>query len=125
MDTIESLQQQHAEIRDKLSRLESVKRFEEHQKLLGKCFRYRNCYSCPKTEDDYWWLYRRVIGFTKDGYLQVFQFQRDQYDKIEIETCTRQTSCGGEPITLKQFQYAFKIVARMVNDRARSAKALP
>jgi hypothetical protein len=29
----------------------------ELQKLVGKCFRYQNSYSCPKTPKDYWWMY--------------------------------------------------------------------
>jgi hypothetical protein len=58
------------------------------QALVGKCYRYRNSYSCPQKESDYWWLYMIVLGVT-DGALICFKFQRDSEQKIEIEPDTR------------------------------------
>lgn len=56
------------------------------KKYEGKYFKHRNCYSCPKTDDDYWWIYVRVdkvvdINFHFSGY----SFQYDKCGKVEIE----------------------------------------
>lgn len=45
--------------------------------LVGKTFKYpRNCYSCPKTEADYWPVYARVVSVA-DGCLEVVTFETD------------------------------------------------
>jgi hypothetical protein len=123
--SIESLREQRAEIQAAIDRIEAVDRFKESTKLIGKCFRYRNCYSCPKTDQDYWWLYTRVTACAKDGWLVTFNFQVDQHGDIWIEPQKRRYANSlGEPISLKQFQHAWRVVARMINDRAQAAKAV-
>ena len=124
MSELEELRKQLVVLNGRIWNLEDAKRAEENANLEGKCFRYRNCYSCPKDESEYWWLYRRVTSVGKDGRMQVFQFQTDQYGKTEIEFDKATSSSLGEPITLKQFRHAFRIAARMINDKARKAGAL-
>lgn len=51
---------------------------------IGKCFRYRNNYSCPEKPSDYWWLYRKITG-VKDGSYTSFQFQTDRDGMVRIE----------------------------------------
>lgn len=123
-DDEESLRKQAAVIRDKITRIEDKRRFEESVALQGKCFRYRNSYSCPKDDSERWWLYQRVLRVTKDGWLVVFRFQTDQYGKTEIEPEHRSMSSLGEPITAKQFQYAWKVAVARINQKAREAKAV-
>lgn len=123
---LKRLQAQSATIREKIDKIEAADLREQASKLVGKCFRYRNCYSCPKSDADYWWVYQRVIRSTKQGYLILFSFQVDQYGRFEIEPLARRSPRLhlGEQITLKQFQHAWKVTASMVNHRARSAKAV-
>jgi hypothetical protein len=123
--TREALEAEAAHIRDQLDAIDTQERLAMHRSLVGKCFRYRNSYSCPKDESDRWWLYQRIIEIDRRGWLRVFMFQRDRDGKLEIETALSfGTSALGEPITLRQFQYAWKVTARMVNDAARAAGAV-
>lgn len=88
----------------------------ENKKLVGKCFRYRNCYSCPEKPSDYWWLYMRVTK--ADGYwLYAQQFQVDKNGACSFDPKRMLHNVDGnyEPITKaaydkawKQFEKAFK-----------------
>lgn len=86
--------------------------------LAGKCFRYRNSYSCPEKPSDYWYIYRRVVGHT-DYSVTTFDVQRDSYGLIKIEpnSDTIFSTWGsvdsaevknrlGESISLRQFNAA-------------------
>lgn len=63
---------------------DSVKRDKENKKFLGKCFKVKNCYSCPETESDYWWLYFHINNL-EDGELKAMSFQKDKDGKLSIE----------------------------------------
>jgi hypothetical protein len=80
--------------------------------LIGKCFRYRNSYSCPKDDSERWWLYRRVLRMSASGRLLVFQFQTDHCGQITIEpgsTVIDHESIG-ERISLRQFEHAWMVL---------------
>jgi hypothetical protein len=53
--------------------------------LVGKCFAYRNSYSCPQSEADYWTLYLRVTGVTGEGEAETVTFQMDKDGRVSIE----------------------------------------
>lgn len=55
----------------------------EMKKLIGRFFKYRNCYSCPKP-DEYWWLYSRITAY-EDGGLLADEFQTDKDGRIDIK----------------------------------------
>jgi len=66
------------------SRIWEIKREENNernQKLIGKCYRYRNSFG---NENEGWWLYIRVLEI-EDGNLIVHRFQTDRNGRIEIE----------------------------------------
>lgn len=67
-----------------LSELEANERLKGNQSFVGKFFKYRNCYSCPK-EDEYWWLYIAINQVSDDGALLSWNFQKDIYGRIEIQ----------------------------------------
>lgn len=69
---------------EKLAAIEDQRKLAENLKLVGRHFKYRNSYSCPRKPSDYWWLYTKVIGADARG-LRCFEFQIDRYGKIEIE----------------------------------------
>lgn len=70
----------HVELRDR----EEAALKEQGQPLVGKCYRYRNCYSCPQTEKDYWWLYKRVVS-VEGSSLHTFSFETDRNGDIRIQ----------------------------------------
>lgn len=117
------LRKQMSAIQDRINEIEGARLAEENAAVVGKCFKYRNCYSCPKDDSERWWLYQRVTSVTKHGRLNVFSFQVDKDGQFSCEETTRSVGILGEPITLKQFQHAWRITARMLNDRARKAGA--
>ncbi len=53
--------------------------------LIGSVFKYRNCYSCPQTDEDYWWMYTRITEASEEGLVGV-QIQRDRDGKISVQT---------------------------------------
>lgn len=69
---------------DEVQKREELKRERFLKEFIGKYYKYKNSYSCPQEEKDYWWLYIHIIE-VKDGWLRVFEFQKDQYGKIIIE----------------------------------------
>ena len=71
--------------RAKLREMENEETRRENAKLIGKCFRFRNSYSCPETESDYWWTYIKVIDLADEGDgLIVFKFQTDSRGEVAI-----------------------------------------
>ena len=67
---------------DKLFELEIKPKME---KKIGNCYKYRNCYSCPQNDDDYWWLYVKILGVVSKGYFHTIEFQKDKYGEITIK----------------------------------------
>ena len=70
--------------RDELYGIEGAKKAKTNAKFVGKFYKYRNCYSCPKSPEDYWWYYVAVTNMANDGVLMGWSFQKDQYGKIDI-----------------------------------------
>jgi len=69
-----------------LERRERVeKQLPEMKKLEGTYWKFRNSYSSPKEEGDYWWLYRHVLKVTDDGYMEVVDFQIDKEGRLEVK----------------------------------------
>ena len=68
----------------KLRAVEAAREREVSREFVGKCFKYRNCYSCPETEADYWWLYA-VVTHVGEVVGRVFEFQRDSRGEIKID----------------------------------------
>ena len=53
-------------------------------KYEGKHFKYRNNYSCPETEADYWFIYYRVVKIIDSRECLAVVFQTEKYGKSEI-----------------------------------------
>ncbi len=77
MTRLEELTQQAAKINDEIDKIKTKEWLAKNRKMIGKCFKYRNNYSCPETDADYWWLYSRVIAVDDDGGLIAFEFQTE------------------------------------------------
>lgn len=114
MRTKEQLEAAIAPLQSELNRLRDAETLNESKALVGRCFKYRNCYSCPQTDADYWWLYLKVVKV--GGYWPIaFQFQTDKDGRIEIETRSHHTRLSGYvEISAKEFNAAWRKVQKRV-----------
>lgn len=110
MKTKEQLERAIAPLKEQLDRLRDAERRAESKKLVGRYFKYRNCYSCPEKESDYWWLYVKVTGADAS-----FQFQTDRYGRVEIEP-DHYFNYSGQyvEITAKEFNAAWGALLKRV-----------
>lgn len=69
--------------RSELNEIEEAELAESMATLLGKFFKYRNSYSCPEDEADYWWLYQTYVDL--HGTVMCVEFQTDKFGKFEVE----------------------------------------
>lgn len=118
METMDELKIQLAQIQDKIYKIEKVERRAEMETLLGKYFKYRNCYSCPDKPSDYWWMYSMPIRIRKDGWFDIFQFEMDKDGKISIETKDKTYRSnyynGWKEISQSNFNQAWKQILERV-----------
>lgn len=102
-------------LREQIAEIEAKERAVESRKLVGKCFIYKNCYSCPNGPEDYWNMYQRVVRVTHDGNIQVFSFQADKDGAISVETRIRMAGGFlGEPISTAKFRAAWKAMQKRI-----------
>lgn len=89
----------------------------EAKKLIGKCFKFRNSYSCPEGDKDKWWFYRRVIGVA-DGCTITIEHEVDKDGNLFIREGKQSpqffdSDSGYIPITVDEYYEAFRLaVAR-------------
>lgn len=109
----EKLRAQMAPIRAELQRIEDAEAKAKSVALVGRCFKYRNCYSCPKPED-YWWLYIKVVGMG-EYWPVAFEFQTDKDGRINIkkEDCFSRLD-GYTEISAKEFNAAWRAVQKRI-----------
>lgn len=60
-NTIKRLEGQVDKLYIKINQIQDAQNSKENRKLLERCFRTRNNYSCPEKASDYWWLYFKVL----------------------------------------------------------------
>jgi hypothetical protein len=115
MKNREQLEAEMAPLQRALNKLRDAETRAQSQALVGKCFKYRNNYSCPSKPSDYWWLYIKVTGLS-GTWPKTFEFQVDKYSRIEIKTdTTRIRPDGGYvEISSKEFADAWKRLQRRI-----------
>lgn len=111
--------------RAELREIEETENMKASKALVGKFFKYRNSYSCPKP-DEYWWLYTAVIGVTDEGNPRAWNFQKDIYGKVEVEEdmFRPSLSAGYTEITEQEFWKAYDGIMFELNAR-RPTKHAP
>lgn len=103
--------------RDELSAIEVKDNIMGNTKLLGNCFKYRNCHSLPKKESDYWWLYHKISSIGKHGHCMAMSFQTDKRGRIDIETDLYFSPNGGHiEISQEEFKDAWAELAMNIMD---------
>jgi len=87
--TLEAKRAQLARLKAEVADLERQERRETGypaaRALVDTCWKYRNCYSCPQSEADYWWLYERVLSVSPDGTMSAHRVQIDRDGRLEVE----------------------------------------
>ena len=103
----EVLLQKIAELRQELYDIKDGEFLRENCGKIGKHYKYRSSYSCPKTLEDYWWVYSKVVGMNKDGLLDGWSFEKDSGGRIIIETIAHMRVSDHTEITEKEFAAAW------------------
>lgn len=89
-EQLEQKIKQLKKLREEIYQLEDEEReinqYPRALKLVGRFFKYRNCYSCPKTESDFWWLYRLITSVNPNGTLEYIEFDTDSSGKLSLST---------------------------------------
>jgi len=90
----------------------------EAKENIGRCFIYKNCYSCPENDGDYWNEYYKVTGINKDEQYEIFNFSdtgkykeihfRKEIDSIGYPKFTMYS--GYTEISEQEFNDALNIV---------------
>jgi len=81
-------------LRKKITRLQEAKNeaivYPQVRNLIGKCFKYRNCYSIPNKKSDYWFYYTKILSVSGTWvYAQSFQIDKygdGSYERRKMHT---------------------------------------
>ena len=65
----------------KKKEIEKQNRIQTNKKLIGKCFKTKNCYSSGEE----WDLFIKIIGVSKEGFPVIEDFQKTIFDVIEFD----------------------------------------
>jgi hypothetical protein len=88
MSKLEEKKAEFKKLQQEIWDLERKERLErdlpEMRKLVGTYWKFRNSYSSPKEERDYWWKYRLVIKVTEEGYLEVAEIEITKDDRLGV-----------------------------------------
>ena len=95
MKTKAELQEELRQIEEKEFNELIEKHYPYFKTLENKCFKIKNCYSCPENENDYWFLYVKIQKIEKNDLYKLgenifcqfhgWSFQTDKYGNIRIE----------------------------------------
>lgn len=88
LEALKAKKEEFDKVRREVKELEDRNRTENERPkfkaLVGTCWKYRNCYSCPVEESDYWWLYKMVVGVADDGEIDYISMQIDKHGALTI-----------------------------------------
>ena len=77
---IKNLNIQISKLRDQVYEIKLNDRIKHNKKLVGKYFKYDNGYNSKER----WWLYKKIINLSEEGYLVSIQFE-DNPNEISIQ----------------------------------------
>lgn len=69
------------ELRNKLNKLEDKRTVKELNKYVGKCYKFKNCYS----NRNYWFEYLKILNLNKENNLECLCFRKDTNNLWRIE----------------------------------------
>lgn len=102
------------EIRDLAEKEEIEKRWTEWKEREGTFWKFRNSYSCPKSDDEKWWIYRHISNVTKDGFMDLLDFQMDKDGRLDVRERKRtswlfESWSGWVPATREEWLQAARV----------------
>lgn len=109
MERKEELRRQLKVLHEELNTITDAEDDVRNATFVGKCFKTRNNYSCPKIAKDYWWLYFKVLRAADVG-LYCLCFQIDCNGRIDIEPNVYMTANSFDsytPIKPAEFEKAW------------------
>lgn len=130
MNEKEELLQQLAEIENQERKQLIKAEYPKFKQLIGKCFKFKNSYSCPVKKSDYWYAYSKIVSIRPDDlYLggisgnevlsrcKTITFQKNIYGSISINPNNYDTyvHCIGEEISIDEFNKEFDNIVNIVN----------
>ena len=103
--------------RAELRKIEETESAKVNKALVGRYFKYLNRYS----SDNSWWLYVTVTGLSEGGQPLSWNFQKDCYGKIEVESDMFRPSlaAGYIEITAGDFWEAYEDILSELNARKK------
>lgn len=117
------IEKQLKALHQELNEMNEQENQRKYGRLVGQCFVYRNCYSCPEKPGDYWNVYIRVNKVV-GCYVDVLLFEIDNAGRITIDPSrTLPASMMGAsymPVTEVQFN---KQKTRFLNSVGRVFEA--
>ena len=103
--------------RSEIREIEHKELIEVNKSRIGKCYKFRNNYSLPSSDSDYWWLYMKILEVDDSGILAM-KFQQNKYGKITIEPShdTRLSNYGWLEISLSEFVAAWRDIIHKIDN---------
>jgi hypothetical protein len=108
------LQQIIDNARNELFVIEDEERHRVNSNFISKYYKYRNSYSCPK-ENEYWWIYQKIVDVDRHGILYSLQFQKDIFGEIRINSHEHTYMTNWIEITKEEFLEEFKKIVDEIN----------
>ena len=110
----QALERVIASARKELNDIEDAERAREMVGMVGRCFKYRNCYSCPQSEADKWWAYQ-IVKEVAGSSAKALYFEVDKDGKVSIEHGRYFSSSGWQPISRAELNKAWRNTMRRVH----------
>jgi hypothetical protein len=103
------------EAKEELYKFEDKRKLEKNSLLINKYYKYRNCHSCPKSDDDKWWLYQKTLKLDENKDLISLFFETDEYGEIKIHEGSGHVWEGWQEISLEEFFKAWSDLLIRIN----------
>jgi hypothetical protein len=110
------LEKQRDKLGEQIRVLQRQQRNKELAGYVGKYFKFRNCYSCPQNEADYWWRYLYVNGIDEECYLVCTAFEITADKKIHVSFEEHHAGLSGyQEIKRSEFAAAYSVLEDSIN----------
>lgn len=120
------LEAQIKALRAELDKIEEAEEQERNAGLIGRCYRYRNTYSCASKPSDYWFMYGRVLSVEGHS-ATVLMFQTDSGGQMTLhpKECHSAAMLAGagayQQITRKEYDKALRAFLAKASRLAKEA----
>lgn len=110
MIDIDSLRSQRIDLTQQINDIEAAERDATNAALVGKCFVFRNCHSCPQSPADYWNLFLKVLG-ASDGNLTCLTFETDKNGQVTVRPLDQKWSLSGGYTEISELRFVTELEA--------------